>query len=104
MLAVETQGGRIRPRVAAARTLASALTIGAGGESVGRVGPIAQIGASLASTLGRALQQQPDTIVLMVAEPSAARVNKIDRACPHRVGFYNTPALECAEGVHGSST
>ncbi|OEV25314.1 chloride channel protein, partial [Streptomyces nanshensis] len=44
MLAVAQRGGRISPKVAVVKTLASALTIGSGG-SVGREGPIVQVGS-----------------------------------------------------------
>ncbi len=47
--------GVIRPVVAIIKSLASALSIGSGG-SVGREGPIIQIGASFASTLGHRLR------------------------------------------------
>ena len=46
MLAVAEHGGRIRPQVPLVKALASALCIGSGG-SVGREGPIVQIGAAL---------------------------------------------------------
>jgi len=46
MLAVAEQGGRIRPQVAVVKSLASAICIGSGG-SVGREGPIVQIGSAL---------------------------------------------------------
>ena len=52
MLAVAKKGGRIRTRVAAVKILASAVCIGSGG-SVGREGPIVQIGAGLGSALGQ---------------------------------------------------
>ncbi|MDH4147394.1 MAG: chloride channel protein [Acidimicrobiia bacterium] len=48
--AVATENGRIRPRVAAVKTVASAFTIGSGG-SAGREGPIVQIGATLGSVI-----------------------------------------------------
>jgi CIC family chloride channel protein len=51
MYAVARRGGRIAPQVAAVKALASALCIGGGG-SVGREGPIVQIGSALGSTLG----------------------------------------------------
>ena len=54
MLAVAKAGGRIRARVAAVKILASAVCIGSGG-SVGREGPIVQIGSGLGSWLGQLL-------------------------------------------------
>ena len=74
MRAVATQGGRIRPRVAAVKALASAITIGAGG-SAGREGPIVQVGAALASTLGRIARQPPEMVTLMVAGGAAAGIS-----------------------------
>jgi CIC family chloride channel protein len=59
MYAVARRGGRIRPQVAAVKALASAICIGGGG-SVGREGPIVQIGSALGSTAGR---------IIGVAEP-----------------------------------
>ncbi len=55
MEAVHERGGVIRPRVAVVKSLASALCIASGG-SVGREGPIVQIGAALSSTVGQLLQ------------------------------------------------
>jgi CIC family chloride channel protein len=52
MDAVYYSEGRIRPMVAAIKSLASALSIGSGA-AVGREGPIIQIGASLGSTIGQ---------------------------------------------------
>ncbi len=52
MYAVAERGGRIPPQVSVVKALASALCIGGGG-SVGREGPIVQIGAALGSTVGR---------------------------------------------------
>jgi len=46
------RGGVIRPRVAIVKAIASAITIGTGG-SVGREGPIVQIGSSIGSTIGQ---------------------------------------------------
>ncbi len=52
MDAVHTKSGDIRGRVAMIKTIVSSITIGSGG-SVGREGPIAQIGAAIGSLLGR---------------------------------------------------
>jgi chloride channel protein, CIC family len=52
MIAVAENGGRIRPQVSVVKSVASALCIGTGG-SVGREGPIVQIGSALASGLGQ---------------------------------------------------
>ena len=54
MDAIYYNRGVIRPIVAVIKSLASALSIGSGG-SVGREGPIVQIGSSFASTLGQYL-------------------------------------------------
>jgi CIC family chloride channel protein len=66
MEAVALKGGRIRPRVAVVKSLASALSIGSGG-SVGREGPIVQIGSALGSTLGQLLRLSEDRIRNLVA-------------------------------------
>ena len=66
MLAVARAGGRIRPPVPLVKSLASALCIGAGG-SVGREGPIVQIGSALGSTLGQIARLPERRIRLLVA-------------------------------------
>ncbi len=55
MDAMYRRGSEIRPRVAGAKAIASALTIGSGG-SAGTEGPIIQIGAALGSGIGKFLQ------------------------------------------------
>jgi CIC family chloride channel protein len=55
MEAVAVRGGVMRPRVVAVKILASAVCIGSGG-SVGREGPIVQIGSSMASAIGQMLR------------------------------------------------
>ncbi len=55
MDAIYYRKGIIRPVVAVVKSLASALSIGSGG-SIGREGPIIQIGSSFGSTLGQILR------------------------------------------------
>jgi CIC family chloride channel protein len=66
MYAVARRGGRIPPRVAVVKSLASALCIGGGG-SVGREGPIVQIGSALGSTVGQLVRVPEDRQRLLVA-------------------------------------
>ncbi|MEJ2869638.1 chloride channel protein [Actinomycetospora sp. OC33-EN08] len=66
MLAVAENEGRIRPRVAVVKSLASALTIGTGG-SVGREGPIVQIGSAIGSSLGQWMRMPASRLRLLVA-------------------------------------
>ena len=66
MYAVAERGGRIRPRVAGVKALASAVCIGGGG-SVGREGPIVQIGSALGSTLGQWVRLPESRLRLLVA-------------------------------------
>ncbi|WP_414710917.1 chloride channel protein [Pseudonocardia sp.] len=66
MLAVARRGGRIGGRVAVVKSLASALCIGGGG-SVGREGPIVQIGSALGSALGGLVRLSEDRLRLLVA-------------------------------------
>ncbi|MFQ5614853.1 MAG: chloride channel protein [Anaerolineales bacterium] len=66
MEAVALRGGRIRPRVAVVKSLASAICIGTGG-SVGREGPIAQIGSALGSTVGQWLKLSEEQVRTLVA-------------------------------------
>ena len=67
------EGGRIRPRVAAIKILASALCIGSGG-SVGREGPIVQIGSSLGSSLGQLFGIDGEGLKTLVACGAAAGI------------------------------
>jgi CIC family chloride channel protein len=66
MLAVAENGGRIRPQVTVVKALASAITIGTGG-SVGREGPIVQIGSALASSLGQLVRMSESRLRIIVA-------------------------------------
>jgi CIC family chloride channel protein len=66
MEAVAVHGGRIRPRVAVIKSLASSICIGSGG-SVGREGPIVQIGSAIGSSLGQLLNLSNDRVRNLVA-------------------------------------
>jgi chloride channel protein, CIC family len=66
MIAVADEGGRIRPQVSVVKAVASALCIGAGG-SVGREGPIVQIGSALASGLGQWVKMPESRLRMLVA-------------------------------------
>ncbi|MCF7553546.1 chloride channel protein [Pseudonocardia sp. WMMC193] len=74
MLAVAQNGGRIPARVAAVKSLASALCIGTGG-SVGREGPIVQIGSALGSSIGQWLRVPEHRLRLMVACGAAGGIS-----------------------------
>jgi chloride channel protein, CIC family len=74
MFAVARRGGRIPARVAAVKSLASALCIGTGG-SVGREGPIVQIGSALGSSIGQALRVPAGRLTLMVACGAAGGIS-----------------------------
>lgn len=66
MTAMAVKGGRIRKRVAFAKIVTSALTIGSGG-SAGREGPMIQIGAGIGSTVGQFLKMSDERIKTLVA-------------------------------------
>jgi CIC family chloride channel protein len=74
MLAVAERGGRIRPQVAVIKSLASALCIGSGG-SVGREGPIVQIGSALGSTLGQVTRVRESRLRVLVACGAAGGIS-----------------------------
>ncbi len=74
MLAVASQGGRIRPQVAVVKSLASAICIGTGG-SVGREGPIAQIGSAVGSTIGQLLNLSDERVRNLVACGAAGGIS-----------------------------
>ncbi|MCP3982109.1 MAG: chloride channel protein [bacterium] len=73
MAAVALRKGRIRPVVAIVKSLASSLSIGSGG-SVGREGPIVQIGSALGSSVGQWLRLSSSRVRNLVACGAAAGV------------------------------
>jgi CIC family chloride channel protein len=74
MVAVAENDGRIRPQVSAVKALASALCIGTGG-SMGREGPIVQIGSALASSLGQLARLPGSKLRVLVACGAAAGIS-----------------------------
>ncbi|HUA56502.1 MAG TPA: chloride channel protein [Candidatus Sulfotelmatobacter sp.] len=73
MDAIYYNGGRIRPIVAVAKSLASALAIGSGA-AVGREGPIIQIGSALGSTLGQLIRMPAGQRITLVAAGAGAGI------------------------------
>jgi len=79
MEAVSKRGGRIRPRVAWVKALASAITIGSGG-SAGREGPIVQIGSACGSVIARLFRMSDRRRSTFVAAGAAAGVAAVFNA------------------------
>ena len=73
MDAIYYNSGRIRPIVAVAKSLASALAIGSGA-GVGREGPIIQIGSALGSTLGQLIKMPSGQRITLVAAGAGAGI------------------------------
>jgi CIC family chloride channel protein len=73
MDAIYYKEGRIRPVVAIVKSLASAFAIGSG-SSVGREGPIIQIGSALGSTLGQIVRMPVGQRITLVAAGAGAGI------------------------------
>ncbi|HEY3811748.1 MAG TPA: chloride channel protein [Caulobacteraceae bacterium] len=73
MDAIYYKAGVIRPVVAVVKSLASALAIGSG-SSVGREGPIIQIGSALGSTLGQIVRMPAGQRIALVAAGAGAGI------------------------------
>jgi CIC family chloride channel protein len=73
MDAIYFKGGVIRPVVALVKSLASAIAIGSG-SSVGREGPIIQIGSALGSTLGQIVRMPAGQRIALVAAGAGAGI------------------------------
>jgi CIC family chloride channel protein len=80
MEAVALRGGVIRPRVVIAKMFASGISIASGG-SVGREGPIVQIGSALGSTVGQFLKIDQQRLKTLVGCGAAAGI----------AGTFNAP-------------
>jgi CIC family chloride channel protein len=99
MAAVATNNGVIRPRVAIIKSIASALCIGSGG-SVGREGPIVQIGSATGSAVGQMLGFTGERLKVLVGCGAAAGISATFNA-PIAGGFF---ALEVILGDFSIST
>ena len=73
MKAIALNNGIIRPRVAIVKLLASSVCIGSGG-SVGREGPVIQIGSSIGSTVGQLFRVNAERVKTFVACGAAAGI------------------------------
>jgi len=80
MESVALRGGRIRPRVVLAKLFASGVCIASGG-SVGREGPIVQIGSAIGSTIGQWLNVGERRLRTLVGCGAAAGI----------AGTFNAP-------------
>ena len=99
MEAVALRSGTIRKRVVVVKTLVSAISIGTGG-SVGREGPVVQIGSAIGSVTGQLLKISADRIRTLVGCGAAAGI----------AATFNAPiagtmfALEIVLGDFGLAT
>jgi CIC family chloride channel protein len=73
MEAVALRSGIIRKRIVVVKSIVSAVCIGTGG-SVGREGPIVQIGSAIGSSLGQVLRVSEDRIRTLVGCGAAAGI------------------------------
>ena len=73
MDAIYYKGGAIRPVVALAKSISSALAIGSGA-AVGREGPIIQIGSALGSTFGQFVRMTAGQRITLVAAGAGAGI------------------------------
>ncbi len=99
MESVALRGGIIRPRVAIAKSIASALCIGSGG-SAGREGPIVQIGSAIGSMIGGLFRMSGERVKILVGCGAAAGISAVFNAPIAGVIF----ALEIILGDFGIRT
>lgn len=99
MEAVALKGGVIRKRVVVIKAMASAICIGSGG-SVGREGPIVQIGSAIGSAFGQILRVSPDRMRTLVGCGAAAGIAATFNAPIAGVMF----AMEIILGEFGIAT
>ena len=93
-LAVAKRAGKLESRPVAVRTVAAAVTLGSGG-SAGSEGPVAVLGATVGSKIGRVLRFHPRRVKILVGCGTAAGIS----------GAFNAPfagAFFALEQVLGS--
>ncbi|UCD91604.1 MAG: chloride channel protein [Methanobacteriota archaeon] len=73
MEAIQTKGGRVRPRVIAVKALASSVSIGTGG-SAGREGPIVQMGSAVGSVIGQRSRLSDTRIKILLSCGAAGAI------------------------------
>ncbi len=73
MNAIYYRQGRIRPGLVVTKAIASAVSIGTGG-SVGREGPIIQVGSAFGSTLGQIIRMPARQRIVLVGAGAAAGI------------------------------
>ena len=73
MDAIYYREGKIRPIVALVKAICSSISIGTGG-SVGREGPIIQIGAAFASLVGQVIRMTPRQRIVLIAAGAASGI------------------------------
>jgi chloride channel protein, CIC family len=101
MTAVALHGGRMRPAVAPAKLVASAVSLGTGA-SGGREGPIVQIGGAVASMLGRVFSLDDERMRTLIAAGAGAGIaasfnaplTGIFFAIEIIIGGYRVPSLQ----------
>lgn len=99
MEAVTLKGGIIRKRVVLVKSIASAICIGTGG-SVGREGPIVQIGSAIGSSFGQIMKVSADRMRTLVGCGAAAGIAATFNAPIAGVMF----AMEIILGEFGIAT
>lgn len=78
--AVAVHGGRIPASVAVWKSITAAISIGSGG-SVGREGPVVQVGSAIGSAIGQHLQVSRSNLLVLVGAGAAAGI----------AGSFNAP-------------
>ncbi len=84
--------GRVRQRVAAIKVLVSSICIGSGG-SVGREGPIVQVGSSIGSTIGQRLKLNDEWVKTLLLCGAAGGVSATFNA-PIAGAFFSLEVLQ----------